>query len=136
MRFVCEKTLDIYRKGGLCEYCHKPCRAREPNHLIGRGFGGGFRLDVHCNLIALGQTVTWQCRCHMLFHHCGISQGEMAAVIAVRERVTSHDLMRVLWWIEALDKHSSRGRIERLLGELDEPCKALAERVLKEMGKW
>ena len=92
-------------------------------------------MDVHCNLIALGQTVTWQCRCHILYTRGVISKGKMAAVIAVRERVTTDDLMTVLWWIEALDKHSSRGRIERLLGELDEPCKALAERVLKEMGK-
>jgi hypothetical protein len=37
---------------------------REPHHVFAKGMGGGGRLDIRWNLVALGSSVLLDCRCH------------------------------------------------------------------------
>ena len=57
MKIKDEKTLDLYRGPGFCEWCRNWCVRREPDHIECKGMGGGRRLDIHVNLLALGSSL-------------------------------------------------------------------------------
>ena len=76
---VKDKTLlGKFRRATACEWCgrRRPC---DPHHLWPRGLGGGRRLDVPANLIAL-------CRpCHDDAHAGRIRRNDLVAIVARRE---------------------------------------------------
>lgn len=90
MKVIDEELLKTCRTSGLCEYCGKSCRSREPHHLFCRGIGGGGRLDIPINLLALG--AAFECPCHRLFHAGKISRLQMLEKIAEREGRTADDI--------------------------------------------
>jgi hypothetical protein len=120
VKIISEPTLDLFRASGPCEWCRRYCRRREPHHLACRGMGGGARLDIPCNLIALGSTRNWDCTCHEKIQRGRIDSADVLALVARREGVTAEDVVAVRSLIWRLDKDASRERIvyEAELAEL------------------
>jgi hypothetical protein len=78
-----ESLLAEFRKRSHCEWCLRPRRGKlEPNHIFGRGAGGGQRLDIRVNLVSL----CWQC--HGDYHDGWIKRRELLEVAAGREGTT------------------------------------------------
>lgn len=84
MRWECQATLDWFKARPRCEWCGKPNRSGlDPHHAIHkRGIGGGSRLDIPWNLVAL-------CRwpCHEDAERGRITKADMLGVISAREGV-------------------------------------------------
>ena len=132
MKIIQPKLLAAYRLPGPCEYCRKPCKRREPAHLLSRGAGGS---DLDCNLVALGSTLHWACPCHTN-SHAGKSPttAELLAVVAARERVAADTIMDVLYFVRRLDKGLSAERIEEALKEPEGAAVVLARKELIQAG--
>jgi hypothetical protein len=54
--------------------------------------GGGFRLDVRINLIALGSSAAFQCQCHTEVHAGTISRADLLLIVAQREGVLQGEI--------------------------------------------
>jgi hypothetical protein len=136
MKIECEATLDLFRGLGMCEWCGKQCRRREPCHLVAKGQGGGRRLDVTWNLLAMGSTLDFECPCHTKSHQEGDpSYEQMLSVISRREGHSSDAIERAIWFILRLNKDLSVYRVEEALKELTRDPRMLAERELRKAGK-
>lgn len=98
-----EALLDEFRTAGQCELCGKDAPRREPHHAFARGLGGGSRLDVRVNLVAVSAQGTFVCHCHRLFHDGFIPRRCVLAIIALREGMT----------IDAVEREVYRLRRER-----------------------
>lgn len=88
MVIIDEALLARFREAGRCELCGKTCDEREPHHVFGRGFGGGTRLDIALNLLAVGSSKRFECRCHHLAQALSIPRRAQLCVIALREKTT------------------------------------------------
>jgi hypothetical protein len=78
-------ALAACRNRPACECCKRrpPCEA---HHVWFRGMGGGSRLDVPINLIAL-------CRqCHNQVHAGVIRRDDLLAIVALREGMLQDDI--------------------------------------------
>jgi len=83
MIVIDEPMLDLFRGPGRCEGCGKPCRRREPHHIKKRGLGGGSRLDIPINLIALGSA--FDCACHIKAEAGTLPKAKLLEIVAGRE---------------------------------------------------
>lgn len=77
-----------------CEHCGKRGPV-DPHHLFSRGFGGGTRLDIAINLIAL-------CRkCHDEFHNGKIKLFDLLKIVAKRHNRSAgsieKEINRLIW---------------------------------------
>ena len=90
MKVVCEKTLAVFREAGRCELCGRPCNRCYPHHVLCRGMGGGARLDVPLNLVAVCED------CHGAIHAGGISQKKVIEAVAYRERTPEELILPAL----------------------------------------
>ena len=98
MRIVNEKLLDQYRTPGHCEFCGAKASTREPHHASARGMGSGKRLDIRCNLMAVGASRLFVCPCHAFIHQGGKARSEVVLeVIADREETTPNAINEVFW---------------------------------------
>lgn len=88
MKILDEALLDEFRTVGRCDVCGRSCLFREPHHIWARGMGGGGRLDVRINLLAVGQSRTYQCFCHGLIHNGAIKRDDLLLIVARREKTT------------------------------------------------
>lgn len=78
------KLLKAFSGPGLCGYCGRFCRDREPHHVQTRGMGGGGRIDLEINLISLG--CAFCCGCHRNHHNGQFPLTiDLEALIAIRE---------------------------------------------------
>lgn len=85
MRIVDDNLLDYFRSRPRCEYCGHASPGRlDPNHVYARGIGGGSRLDVVLNLVALCPGWTGG-QCHDKYHNGRISRAELWRIIETRE---------------------------------------------------
>lgn len=91
-----------------CEWC-KAAGPVCPHHLKHRGMGGGSRLDVRINLIALCQTD------HDAYHAGHILRADLLAVVAQREDCLQDEIETVIGILVRLPKEP---RPERILEEL------------------
>lgn len=108
MKIVNESVLDLFRGHGRCELCHRSCTAREPHHIWAKGIGGGGRLDVRINLVALGATASWQCECHTRIHNGGLKRDELLIIVALREGITTAMIVDRINELRRLPKESER----------------------------
>jgi hypothetical protein len=98
-----EVCLARFRRSPRCEWCGRPTpEGCDPHHaIIKRGIGGGSRLDVPENLVALcrgwsqktGQWVS----CHQDAESGKITRWELLALIARREKVPEAEIMDHLY---------------------------------------
>src|SRR5947209_1902092 len=78
MIVVNEPLLQYFRTRPMCEHCGLR-KGVEPHHVFGRGAGGGTRLDIVVNLIALCPG------CHRAAQAYRIPQFEVISIVARRE---------------------------------------------------
>ena len=85
MIVINEKVLDRFRRASRCEFCGE-MRSTEPAHIIARGLGGGSRLDIALNLVALDR------KCHTNSHATGVpSRLDMLGAVVRREGLAPLD---------------------------------------------
>ncbi len=54
MKITNKKMMNQFRQAPFCELCSARSRGRlEPHHVTSRGHGGGWRMDIPENLVAL-----------------------------------------------------------------------------------
>ncbi len=93
MKVIDDALLQTFRDSPKCEWCKAANRGDiHPHHLVARGMGGGGRLDMAVNLIAL----CW--RCHGMVHTGHIQQCDLVAVIAAREGFIQAGLVLETIW--------------------------------------
>jgi hypothetical protein len=102
MVIIDESLLDEFRTAGPCEWCGKHCQAREPHHIFARGMGGGGRLDIRNNLVALGSSRWFECSCHQAAHAGVISRLQLLAVVGHREQCLVADIEEEVWQLRRI----------------------------------
>lgn len=91
-----EVLLASFRRKRRCEFCGADLRHKaEPHHYHAKGMGGGSRLDIPENLIALGGAL--DCNCHGKAHDCKIDRADILAKIAARLGKTPEEVQKVIW---------------------------------------
>lgn len=102
MIVIDEKLLDTFREAKACEFCSKPTPSGcDPHHIIAKGMGGGGRVDIPDNLIAL-------CReCH-ISHHAGAAPTTYQCfdVAGARAGKMAEDCREMVWRVQREDKCS------------------------------
>ena len=100
MKIIDESCLQSFRDKLFCELCEK-VRKVEPHHVFGRGFGGGNRLDIPINIVAL-------CRkCHQAFHTGHICRSTILRLVAKREGMTVDEIETEIYRLRRI---TPRGR--------------------------
>ncbi len=104
MIVVNESLLDTFRGPGKCEWCLRQCRRLEPHHWKPRGHGGGSRLDIPENLIAMGPA--FECGCHNAAENGHIARQDVLTRIAARLGKTPEECQQRIWdLLRAKDGH-------------------------------
>lgn len=85
MKVVDDELLSEFRRAGRCELCGLPGHT-QPHHVFPRGMGGGGRLDVRVNLVALCLV------CHNGFHDGNVPRASLLALVARREKLTVEEV--------------------------------------------
>ncbi len=86
-----DNLLAEFRSAGCCEICGKFCKARDPHHWCQTGLGGGSRLDIRENLLAV-------CReCHMGIHAGQIGRVHTLFLLAQREGKKPEEIQEYIW---------------------------------------
>lgn len=89
--------LSEFSRTALCEHCGCYARRMEAHHLTCRGFGGGQRMDVPWNLIALCNHL--DNNCHDRAQRRIIPQEDILEIVATREGTTAETVEDFLWWL-------------------------------------
>ena len=100
MKIIDEAVLEMYRRKTRCEHCGRFCpTGLDPHHaIVKRGMGGGSRLDIHLNLVALCRGFTrngWK-SCHAEAERGEITIDAMAKIIARREGTTPENVIKTV----------------------------------------
>ena len=90
MIVISEAVLDQFRGTRRCELCFVT-RHCFPHHVWARGMGGGTRLDVDCNLIAVCHG------CHMDIHEGIIGRGEVVGAVSRRMKISAAEIEQRVW---------------------------------------
>lgn len=118
---------------GRCEWCGRHCKAREAHHLFCRGIGGGGRLDIRCNLVALGSSITMACTCHHDHHSIGDpSTDALLAVACQREGLLQGPVRELIDFLRRVPKELLRWQVAKAMDGMSGSGKALAKRFLRE----
>ncbi len=80
------EILKQFRGTGPCEACRRWCWRLECHHWRSRGHGGGSRIDLPINLIALGGA--FACNCHGYAQRSKEFNDSLLPIIARREGTT------------------------------------------------
>ena len=91
MKIESETLLDGFRMATKCEWCGRRISVAEPHHVFTKGMGGGGRLDIPCNLVALGGA--FECSCHRSHHdgHAPLTC-DLLALVAARLGTLQKDI--------------------------------------------
>jgi len=101
--------LEYFRKKP-CERCGRNAPS-EPHHILCRGAGGGGRLDVALNLVALCTTVPgYHLGCHYRAQHGGrAARDKCLEIVARREGLESgQQVLECLWRLQRLRAYCPR----------------------------
>jgi hypothetical protein len=82
-----EHLLEKFRRTLRCEWCGRRGYVN-PHHLWARGAGGGSRLDIRINLMAMCHV------CHREVHDGKIKRQDLLATVAIREGLHQDDISR------------------------------------------
>lgn len=108
MKIVKPYLLAHFRAKAWCEWCGNP-GAVDPHHIFGRGLGGGTRLDIRINLIAL-------CRiCHNAYHSSHIMRTDLLAKVAAREGMLQDDIVSEIYRLRRSPRNAAQ---EASVGEV------------------
>jgi len=87
LKLIDREMMEEFRRKERCEWCKRPVARCEPHHVLGRGIGGGRRIDHPFNLVALCL------ECHRS-HHDGNPplKCDLLAIVAAREGVLQDEI--------------------------------------------
>ena len=92
MIVINKPLLAEFRAKLVCEHCGRAIIGpAEPHHWKPKGMGGGSRLDIRCNLIALDS------RCHRMAEDGNIPRETILAIIAQREGMLQDEVQAEIW---------------------------------------
>lgn len=138
MKIINPQLRREYSEPGNCEFCGLWRRVREGHHLYAVGSGGGGRLDIRINMIALGSSQSgafMRCSCHGKIHNdLGELNPKALAIVAEREGTDPETIEAVIWFMQRLTKPTTNDLLAGL-ETLPVAVKKLAERELKEAGE-
>lgn len=90
-----EDLLNEFRMVRKCEWCRRLIGGpAHPHHIWAKGMGGGNRMDVRINLIALDH------HCHQVVHNGEIPKEAILALVAYREKTTVEAIKEAIWEIQ------------------------------------
>lgn len=112
MKMVDEDLLDSLRGPGRCEVCKRWCKKREPHHLSAKGQGGAMRIDHPWNLLAVGDSKTFQCDCHTRIHSGEISREYLHEIMTLREWETWDTMEAEIKRLQRQSKEERRREME------------------------
>lgn len=100
-----DALLQQFREARRCEWCGRAVSVAEPAHIFAKGMGGGGRLDIPCNLVALGSA--FDCACHRRQHdgHEPLPH-DLLALVAARYGVLQLDVENEIHRVRRLAKGS------------------------------
>lgn len=134
MKILNEPLLATYRVAGPCEWCKRWCRVREPHHIRCRGHGGGGRLDVPVNLVALGSSQMMCCSCHTDHHAMKEPTTEdLLAIACQREGILQDQAIELLDFLARCPKEMLGWQVTAAMDGMRGSAKALAKRTLAEL---
>lgn len=119
-----------FAEPGLCELCGKSCTRREGHHL----WTCTPEITIRINLISVGSSQYFQCRCHSLAHNGKIPRNAVIERVAMRERCCPEDLVIVMEFLRRTIK-PTRTQLEAALSSLPVGAFILAKRELTEAKK-
>lgn len=95
-----EALLAQFRAASHCAWCCKAARWNQlqVNHIFCRGHGGGNRLDVRINLVALCVF------CHGQYHDGIIKRRELLEIVANREKTTPAEIVAEIYRLRRAPK--------------------------------
>jgi hypothetical protein len=142
MQIENETLLQEFRTPGPCEICCRFAPIREPHHVQTRGFGGGQRLDIRVNLVAVGSSLkkkgsgfrAFTCHCHKLAQAYKIETDFLVAIIAKREFVRKEEITEVMDFMNRIIR-PTEWQLRAALEELSDGGRLLGVRELTEAGK-
>jgi hypothetical protein len=113
-----------FRLTGFCEWCERRVPV-DPAHVFAVGSGGGGRLDVRINLVAL-------CRiCHTNAHNgAGPTFEQLLDIVAKREGIQAQDIVDVVHFLRRTPNRPIALQREKQLRELEPSAQALARSIL------
>lgn len=90
-----EDLLDEFRDKRKCEWCRRRIGGpAHPHHLWAKGMGGGNRMDIRINLIAL------DAHCHQVVHNGEIPRDALLVMVAAREKTSVEEIYEKIWEIQ------------------------------------
>lgn len=101
-----DSVLDLFRTAGKCEKCKQPFLRREPHHIIACGLGGGHRMDIPINLVALGPTLFFPlCPCHgkATRNEDGHKRHDFLLIVVKREKLDMNEY-ELEEWLQRIER--------------------------------
>jgi len=95
MQILDEPLLQLFRDTRRCEVCGKRGPV-QPHHLLARGIGGGGRLDIRANLVAVCFGPGTK-DCHGRIHQGIIKRDTLWLIVAKREKRSVASLQEEVW---------------------------------------
>ena len=100
-RIVNKPLLDEFRAQTRCEWCGRTVAQCEPHHIFCRGMGGGARLDIRENLVALCGPFAGNCHGLAPRH-----RQYMLRLAAMREGTTPEAIVAKIWRLRRTPKEA------------------------------
>jgi hypothetical protein len=116
-----------FAQPGRCELCSLYCKKREGHHLWHRTP----EITIRINLIALGSTRLFCCRCHRKIGVGQIPVSRVLETVAIRENCWPEEITEIMHWMRRLVKPTP-GELATALEELSDGARAIAVRELAE----
>lgn len=124
MKLPNKNLMEELRRSSNCEACFYPTPfGADPHHVECRGFGGGSRMDVRINLIAL---------CRFCHDEAPKKKALMLKLIAQREGLSVEDIQAVVALLKRLPTDASQATLKREFKELTADQEELAIKTLEE----
>jgi len=112
---------------GYCELCGRYCRKREGHHL----WHCTPELSIRINLISLGSSRLYRCKCHRKIHDGNLPASYVLLVVANREKCRVEEIVEIMQWMRRWVKPTP-GQLLRAIEELSPAAKLIAVKELTE----
>lgn len=93
MKVINQELLRQFARAGRCELCGSSCKHCHAHHLLARGMGGGGRVDIPENLLALCPP------CHRKTHDGHVKLEVLVKLVGERMGLAPDVVLERIWEI-------------------------------------